>query len=277
MAKRKHAATIDLTDEEDNDTPLHGLSFLISNVYTKTFATQVSDFVTQNGGIVVHSPTSATNYLIQSWIDDDCDDRLELCCDKGITGIPFEYVQYLASGLSSSPLPFRHWALGEFATKVDENTNENLFNPVTDQTLESSSRLLGTTAMGTADPRSRESEELNQTYQDHVQQSWPIAYSLDGKKNVRTKIYLLPVVDSTSPDETLLLSSTRQFLAAYFSAEIVDLPSIELLQNKKGKGRHIMLPTDGTKISVASRRFAVSKEVVCKKFYKPDYPRYYLI
>lgn len=224
---------------------------VISNCYSKSKQKEILKLVERHGGKIVKHPSKSATFLIQSWLDEPCDERLEKCCEIGMDAVPPNYLEACAE--KGEIIPFRTWAMGlcdsnfmnpssklSLYTSPVSNFNEPFHNKC----------LLGVTDLGTVDYRCREVEELNQTFQDYVAQGWP-SFCATQKKKARSKLCILPIVDekvrsstkhaglgdiypSPNPGDPKLLEMFRQFLYSYFGGHPVEiLPAVPLYKKKK--------------------------------------------
>ena len=211
---------------------------VIGNCYLKKTQDEIRRLIEGHGGVVVKHPSKKAGFLVQSWSDEPCDERLQECCENGMDAVPPNYLRACVE--KGEMIPFRTWAVGGYSTNyMNPSTNLSLYtDPVSKQDGTPSSKcLLGVTALGNVDERCREVEELNQTYQDYAAQGWPSFL----QSGARTKLCILPIVDKTSkpaprsenqypspnPDDPKLLEACRQFLSSYFGTS---LPSVEFLK-----------------------------------------------
>ena len=65
--------------------------------------------IAAHGGKVVAAPRWQTDFLVQSHAAEQCDERIELCCELGVLGVPPSFVRACAA--AGQLFPFREWAM----------------------------------------------------------------------------------------------------------------------------------------------------------------------
>jgi len=245
--------------------PLKNISIVISETYTKGSRKSMTSQVTRNGGVVVTNwdEKQDIDFFVQCHNDEETDDRLEVCGRANIPVVSFQYLQECI--VNNAVIPYCLWAIGSDPSPY--------LNPRVDRSLgtlkASKSALLGQSSsqvnvLGigdyqTSDPRGRETEELNQTYQDYVSSNWFKPNEPTDSKEIRPYIYILPITctgkqtnkknanvssglssyprpcdqrtirpPSADPTDSALLRASADFLAAYFCCEIKTLTAANL-------------------------------------------------
>ena len=229
--------------------------------------------IAAHGGKVVAAPRRQTHFLVQSHAAEQCDERIEACCELGALGVPPSFVRACAA--AGQLFPFREWAMvhpdraqpgagcfGGVSPYLNPRLDPALLlgasaaaaahcpaAPAHETTAGPRRWLLGAKDLGNVDYRSGEYEELNQSVADYVLQKWP-ALGDEG----RDTIYVQPMATqaataaaaaaaaptgggggqpSADPEDPALLRKVTDFLSAYFGCKVKALPPLPLLLRQK--------------------------------------------
>jgi predicted Zn-dependent protease len=185
--KRKGKAANKSTNKKQKQgTLFRKIKFLICEYYGDTLRKEIVSAIKYHGGTIATKPTKQVTFLVQSWRDEDVDERLELCCNLGIVGVPFQYLQDCVA--AETLTPFHLWCM-------KGATPSPYLNPVLSPSLGSKIAEEASAGnperccvLGEADWQAREREELNQSVHEHKEQKWP---SLMDEEN-RSVVYVLP-------------------------------------------------------------------------------------
>lgn len=69
-------------------------TFVIASTYSTKRSNEIKSILLAHGGKVTTKVSKQVDYLVQSWLDDDCDDRLERCCNLDIIPVPFDFLEH---------------------------------------------------------------------------------------------------------------------------------------------------------------------------------------
>lgn len=246
-----------------------GVKFVIGEHYCDKKRAMMKASIESGGGKVTSVVSKSVNFLIQGWLDEPCDDRLEKCCKLGIFGVPIAYIESCVE--NNTMIPFRLWAMegsGSFSLCLNLSNLQSLRSspakislcetPVFEAENNVRSCILGAMEFGNMDLRCKETEELNQSVHEYIAQNWPALVDTD-----RSIIYLQPIVTKVSkakvsrtkqgsnnntetffgfpghePTNEGLLSSSKMFLESYFGATVKVLdPVVLILEKRKGKNK----------------------------------------
>ena len=188
--KKKRKTSIgNNADHRKKSVVFEGKKFLVSNVYSDELQKEYRRFIQNHGGTVVKGkPTRKVDYLVQGWEDDDCDERLEMCCRYDVMAVSYDYLKACVKALTLVPLHL-------FGLKKSQKSSNVFMNPLIDispytKEIQPGKCLLGLTSLGNVDDRCRETEEINQTISEYVGQKWP---KVKSKEN-RNVIYVFSFV-----------------------------------------------------------------------------------
>jgi hypothetical protein len=237
------------------------IKFLVGEYYRDEIKEEIVSAIKGHGGTIVTKPSQHVSFLVQAWGDDEIDERLERCCELGIVGVPFKYLQDCIA--AETLTHFHLWCMQRSGARPSPYLNPMVSLSLGHTVPEAGKHAKRGCVLGEPDWQSREREELNQSLHEHQEQCWPslmdddnrsVVYVLPfesmavtsrgGKKSNKLKtkgtkgrkgsaksganVGILEQMPSFESTDKSLLSAFTAFIAAYFCCEVKLLKKVPL-------------------------------------------------